>query len=67
MSQESIRAALILNDKCLDLKGILLIKGVGLILLEDPISIAAGAPSEELLAELEQLNAQTKLKPSHAP
>lgn len=65
---DCIKAALIINDKCLDIKGLLLVNGEGIILLEDTTeSIIAGELSEELLRELQLQKGVIKLKLTPAP
>lgn len=65
---DSIKAALIINEKCLDIKGLILVNGEGIILLEDPtVNIVAGELSPELLRELQLQKGVIKLKLTHAP
>lgn len=62
----TIKAALIINDQCLDLKAIILKQGEGIILLQEPMDMVAGELSDEQLQELLQPREATKRKHSHA-
>lgn len=63
---DSIKAALILGEKCLDIKGIILQQGEGIILLDDhTVNIVAGELSDELLQEL--LLQRGVIKRKHTP
>lgn len=65
---DCIKAALIINEKCLDIKGLILVDGEGIILLQDPtVNIIAGELSQELLRELQLQKGVIKLKPTPAP
>ena len=61
----SIKAALIINEQCLDVKAIILKQGEGYILLQEPMDMVAGELSDELLQELLQQKEATKRKRSH--
>ena len=65
---DSVKAALILEEKCLDIKGLILVNGEGIILLEDPtVNIVAGVLSQELLQELQLQKEVISLKLTHVP
>ena len=65
---EKFKAALIINEKCLDIKGLIRVQGEGIILLEDPtINIVAGELSQELLQELQLQKEAINLKLTHVP
>lgn len=65
---DSIKAALIINEQCMDIKGLIIHQGEGIILLENTtVNIVAGELSEELLQELQPQKEVTKPKRSHAP
>ena len=64
---DSIKVALIIGEKCLDVKGLALIQGEGYIILQDSIDIVAGELSQDLLQELELQRRVPKLKRSHVP
>ena len=65
---DSIKAALIIGEQCLDIKGSLMVNGEGFIILEDPtVNIVAGELSEELLQQLQPQKGVINLKLTHAP
>lgn len=51
----------------MDIKGLMLVDGEGLIILEDPINIAAGELSDELLHLLQPRKEATKQNPTAVP
>lgn len=63
---DSIKAALIINDKCLDIEGLILEEGKGFIALREPMDLVAGELSAELLQALQLPKEATRRKHTHA-
>lgn len=58
---DCVRAVLVINDQCLDLKCLVLKEGTGILVTIDPISVAAGVlPMENLLVLRKLLKPETR-------
>ena len=59
----SLKCALIIGDQCLDIRGILLEKGIGLLCMEDDLTLEAGdLPLEKLWDLLELLRQEIRFR-----